>query len=151
MRLTEIISFFEIVHSLFLMTQDVSVAGSVSRFVRFAVTSLGQDVLSGTYLNKFTDLWCPVTVKGSIWGVQQSRSLPCLKVEAQETSETSCFVKNYKKETSRKRKIVSVTLCLVNLKCKQHLPMVYVPAHSKRQKDALLGIRRYPQATRRHT
>jgi hypothetical protein len=151
MRLTEIISFFDIVHRLFLMIQDVSVAGSVSRFVRFAVTSLGQDMLSGTHLNKLTDPWCSVTDKGSIWGVQKSRSLPCLKVEAQDTSKTSCFNKNCKKETSRKRKIVSVTLCLVNLKCKQHLPMVCVPTHSRRQKDALLGIRRYPQATRRQT
>lgn len=45
---------------------------------------------------------------------------------------------------------MSVTLCLVNLKCKQHLPVGCVPVHWKCQKDTLLRIRRYPQATRRH-
>jgi len=65
-RITEIISFFDIVHCLFLMTQNVSVAGSVSRFGHFAVIILGQGMLSGAYLNKLTDPRCPVTEKGSI-------------------------------------------------------------------------------------
>jgi len=51
------------------MTQDISVAGSVSRLGHFAVTSLGQDLLLGAYLMRLTDPWCQLNEKGSIWGV----------------------------------------------------------------------------------
>jgi hypothetical protein len=61
--------FFDIVHRLFVMTQDVSVAGSVSKLSHFAVTSLGQELLSGVYLIKLTDPWYQLNEKGSIWGV----------------------------------------------------------------------------------
>ena len=61
--------FFNIVHRLFVMTQDISVAGSVSRLGHFAVTSLGQDLLLGAYLMRLTDPWCQLNEKGSIWGV----------------------------------------------------------------------------------
>ena len=44
--------FLDIDHRLFTMSQDVSEAGSASGFSHFAVTSIGQDLLSGAISHK---------------------------------------------------------------------------------------------------
>jgi hypothetical protein len=51
------------------------------------------DLFSVAYLNQFTDLWCLVTENSSIEGFHQVRCFPCLKMEAESTSEASCFIK----------------------------------------------------------
>jgi len=42
----------------------------------FPVTTHGLHMLSGAYLNKFTELWCPVTENSSIYWFHQIRCFP---------------------------------------------------------------------------
>jgi hypothetical protein len=58
----------------------------------FLGMTLGLDLFSGAYLNKFLFLWCPVTVSSSIWGAHQVR----------------WFFKNYRLDEVPKTKIVSL-------------------------------------------
>jgi hypothetical protein len=87
------LSFFEggdYVRRLILINCDVSEAGYVSAF------SARKHLHWWTLRLSCSQSLDPVTDSGTIWGIHQCRCFLDLKKEEEPTSETSCFIKNYK-------------------------------------------------------